>query len=125
MAEVPAPGNLVRAECLRLLAGVAVGRVVFTIGAMPAAQPVAYTLVKDEVIFQAAAGSALALASHHAVVAFQADDIDPLSNAGWSVVGVGQAYEIAEPTLSTAFDTGACTIAIPLQRLTGHRLQLT
>ncbi len=84
---------LSREESLRLLAGVAVGRVVFTIRALPAVQPVSFILDEDSVVFGADAGSQLVAAVRDAVVAFQADDIDPASASGWSVTITGYARQ--------------------------------
>lgn len=128
------PGELDRDECLRLLAKGVLGRVVFTDAAMPAAQPVRYLLDGKEIIFCAAAGSKLATATLNRVVGFQAEDIDPCTHTGWSVLGIGQAHEVTDPDqLATLAEQQpaawaptrtAHTIAIPLQRLTGHRLYL-
>ena len=119
-------------ECLRLLARAAIGRVVFTERALPAAQPVTFLLDGEEVVFRTAGGSKLAAATLHAVVAFQADDIDVATRTGWSVLGIGEAYEVVVPRrlaeladrLPDPWAPGrtAHTIAIPLQRLTGRRL---
>jgi nitroimidazol reductase NimA-like FMN-containing flavoprotein (pyridoxamine 5'-phosphate oxidase superfamily) len=125
-------GELDRGECLRLLATSTVGRVVFTEGALPAARPVINLLDDEEVIFRTAAGSKLASATRHQIVGFQADEIDPYTRTGWSVLGVGQAYEVVTPARLAALaarrpapwipDRTEHTIAIPLQRLTGRRL---
>jgi hypothetical protein len=124
--------ELDRATCLRLLATGQVGRIVFTEGALPAAQPVTYLLDGDEVIFRTADGSKLAAATRKRVVAFQVDQIDIATRSGWSVLGVGQAYEVTDPQrLASLPDRGLTpwvpgplphTIAVPLQRLTGRRL---
>lgn len=121
-----------RHECLRLLAGSVVGRVVFTENALPAAQPVNYLLDGEEVVFRTANGSKLAAAARHAVVGFQVDDIDVEGRGGWSVLGVGQAYEICDPgrlarlraIMPPSWVRGADlhTISIPVQVLTGRRL---
>ena len=97
---------------------------VFTEGALPAAHPVTYLLDDEEVIFRTR--SKLAAARHH-IVGFQADEIDPYTRTGWSVLGVGQAYQVLTPTrlaeLATRQpapwipDRTEHTIAIPLQRL--------
>ena len=131
----PADAELIeldRAECLRLLAEAAIGRVVFTESALPAAQPVNYLLDDEEVVFRTANGSKLAAATRHHVVAFQVDRIDEAARTGWSVLGVGEAYEVVDPArLAELADRlpppwvpgqGAHTISIPLQRLTGRRL---
>jgi nitroimidazol reductase NimA-like FMN-containing flavoprotein (pyridoxamine 5'-phosphate oxidase superfamily) len=125
--------ELGRDECLRLLAGQVIGRVVFTDSAMPAAQPVNYLLSGEEVLFRTANGSKLAAAVRRAVLGFQTDQIDPASATGWSVLGIGQSYEITDParldllerTLPTPWAPGQAvhTIAIPLTRLTGRILR--
>src|SRR3954452_21351553 len=84
------PGGLDREECLRLLAKGVLGRVIFTNAALPAAQPILYLLDGEEILFCVTAGSKLATAARQAVVAFEADDIDPDTHTGWSILGVGQ-----------------------------------
>ncbi|GAA2558713.1 pyridoxamine 5'-phosphate oxidase family protein [Pseudonocardia hydrocarbonoxydans] len=124
--------ELDEAECLRLLAKCEIGRVVFTDAALPAAQPVTYLLDDEEIVFRTAGGSKLAAATRGAVVAFQVDQIDPGTRTGWTVLGVGEAYEVTVPERLAelaermpapwAPNRTAHTIAIPLQRLTGRRL---
>jgi uncharacterized protein len=126
------PVELDEAECLRLLAGETIGRIVFTDSALPAAQPVTYLLDGEEVVFCTGGGSKLAAATLGAVVAFQVDEIDIGTRTGWTVLGIGEAYEVLVPRrlaelaerLSTPWapNRTAHTIAIPLQRLTGRRL---
>ncbi len=60
MAETGELTELGRDECLRLLAGGVVGRVVFTEAALPAAHPVTYLLDGDEIVFCTANGGKLA-----------------------------------------------------------------
>jgi hypothetical protein len=125
--------DLDRSTCLRLVAGCSIGRVIFTEAALPAAQPVAYLLDGEEVVFRTANGSKHAAATRHAVVAFEVDEIDTTTRSGWSVLGVGQAYEVTEPRRLAALAAGPLvawipgplphTIAVPLQRLTGRRLR--
>lgn len=121
-----------RAECLRLLRQEVVGRVIFTDAAMPTALPVTYAVNEGEIVFRVRVGGTLAHAVHNAVVAFEADALDPVTLTGWSVVGVGQTYEVTDPTRLDGLShtrlfpwapTGpAATIAIRLQQLTGSRL---
>ncbi|HET9116889.1 MAG TPA: pyridoxamine 5'-phosphate oxidase family protein [Pseudonocardiaceae bacterium] len=125
--------ELDRGECLRLIAKGVFGRIVFTDAAMPTVQLVSYLLDGDEIIFRAINGSKLA-ATRHSVVAFQTDEIDPHTHSGWSVVGIGQAYEVTNSerladlaerqTAAWASAPAAHVIAMPLHRLTGHRLHL-
>ena len=124
--------ELTRAQCLQLLREETVGRVVFTSEAMPAAEPVDYILDSDEIIFHVPRDSPLATATRHTVIGFQTDDIDPTTHIGWSVLGIGETYEITDPdrhaTLATRTpawspDSSARTIALPLQRLSGHKIR--
>ncbi len=126
--------ELDRAECLRLLGAAVVGRIVFTEGALPAIRPVNFRLDGDEIVFRTATGGTLAAATRHCVVAFEVDEIDPRTHTGWSVVVVGQAYEIAdidrlvrladpEHTPRPAHSTDH-TMAIPIHHLSGRRLVL-
>jgi uncharacterized protein len=124
--------ELGRAECLRLLAGQAIGRIVFTDAALPAAQPVTYLLDEEEIVFRTGGGGKLAAATRNAVVAFQVDRIDSCTRTGWTVLGVGQAYEVVVPARLADLaermpapwppHRTAHTIAIPLQRLSGRSL---
>jgi nitroimidazol reductase NimA-like FMN-containing flavoprotein (pyridoxamine 5'-phosphate oxidase superfamily) len=124
--------KLDEAECLRLLEGNVIGRVVFTDAALPAAQPVTYLLDGEEVVFRTGGGSKLAAATRGAVVAFQVDEIDTSTRTGWTVLGVGEAYEVVVPDRLAelavrlpapwAPNRTAHTIAVPMQRLTGRRL---
>ena len=130
VAETGELTELGRDECLRLVAGGVVGRVVFTEAALPAAHPVAYLLDGGEVVFRTANGGKLAAATLHHVVAFQVDEVDPAGRTGWSVLGVGEAYEVtdarrladlaARMPAPWAANQDSHTIAIPLQRLTGR-----
>ena len=118
--------GLTRVDCLQRLAAGGLGRVVFTASAMPAVQPVRYVLRGDEVVFQVVDGGPLSMATQHAVVGFQVDDIDPVTHAGWSVLGVGQAYEIINDGHRWVPSTGSArhSVAVPLQQLTGQRVRL-
>ena len=124
--------DLRREECLRLLADETIGRVVYTEAALPAAHPVTYCLDRDEVVFRTGDGSKLAAASRHRVVGFEVDAYNLPARTGWSVLGVGVAYEVTDRDRLAALaarmpapwapDRTEHTIAVPLQRLTGRRL---
>ena len=88
---------LSRGRCLRLLNGTRVGRVVVSIGALPAAFPVNFALLDDDVVFRTAPGTKFSAALDEAVVAFQADRIDPVRSSGWSVLVQGTASVITDP----------------------------
>lgn len=134
MEDIVELKTLDRTECLGLLALRSVGRVVFTDAAMPAAFPVNYRLVDTEVIFRVTSGGRLAAATKDKVIAFQVDDIDPRTHTGWSVLGVGEAYEVVDQRRlgRLAHEVPAPwpphhslrTMALPLRVLSGRRLAL-
>lgn len=87
-----------RQECLRLLAKVPVGRVVYTQQALPAVLPVNFALDTDaSVLLRTSAGSDLARAVDDVVVAFEADQFNAESRSGWSVVVTGRATVVTDP----------------------------
>ncbi|WP_053207758.1 pyridoxamine 5'-phosphate oxidase family protein [Jiangella muralis] len=90
--------RLDRSTCYALLAGVPIGRIVFTEGALPAIQPVNFVLDGDDVIIRTGMGSKLAAATRSAVVAFEADQYDEDALAGWSVVLIGRAEAVSDET---------------------------
>ncbi|MGO4443119.1 pyridoxamine 5'-phosphate oxidase family protein [Mycobacterium sp. 2YAF39] len=85
-----------RRQCLDLLQEVRVGRLVFTEDAVPAVQPVNFRLWRDDVVIRVAGGAKLAAATDGAVVAFEADELDPDLRTGWSVTVVGHAQPVTE-----------------------------
>ncbi|OIJ68689.1 pyridoxamine 5'-phosphate oxidase family protein [Streptomyces mangrovisoli] len=89
-------------EALHLLAGVSFGRVVFTQHALPTVRPVNHVLDGGDIIIRTHEGAALSSRAGQAgepgvVVAYEADDIDPLSHVGWSVVVTGYAHLVTDP----------------------------
>lgn len=86
-----------REECLRLLGGAPIGRVIFTEQALPAVQPVPFVLSGGAVVIRAAADSRLAAATHGTVVGFEADELEPDTGSGWSVMIVGRATPVTDP----------------------------
>lgn len=91
---------LPRAESLRLLSTVSLGRLVFTHLALPAIRPVNHAVAGDQVIIRAYLGTAISSAVHDqagTVVAYEADLIDPDTHLGWSVIIVGRATRLTDP----------------------------
>lgn len=98
-------------ECLRLLAKVPVGRVVYTRQALPAVLPVNFCLDASGaarspgpphgpgtgVVLCTSPGSDLVRAIDGVVVAFEADDFDGATRSGWSVVVTGRAGVVTDP----------------------------
>jgi nitroimidazol reductase NimA-like FMN-containing flavoprotein (pyridoxamine 5'-phosphate oxidase superfamily) len=92
--------ELDRSQALRLLSSVALGRIVFTRHAMPAIRPVNHVLDAGHVIIRSHSGAAIvseADTGGGVVVAYEADDIDPVTHLGWSVVVTGTAYLVTDP----------------------------
>ena len=87
-----------RADCLRLLGRATLGRIGITVGALPMVLPVNFRLVGDRIVLRTTAGTKLDAATRGAIVAFEADDFEPMSHAGWSVVVTGEAREVTDPT---------------------------
>jgi nitroimidazol reductase NimA-like FMN-containing flavoprotein (pyridoxamine 5'-phosphate oxidase superfamily) len=124
-----------RAECLRLLETVPVGRLAVTIGALPAILPVNFAIVGDRIVVRTVPGTKLDAATMHAVVAFEADSYAPDGSSGWSVMVQGLCSEVVEPAELTAlgasplrawaFDEGAATrfVRIDLSFVSGRRFR--
>ena len=92
--------EMTRAEAMRRLASVRLGRVVFTSRALPAIRPVNHLVEDGHVIIRSHEGSTIvtaASAERGTVVAYEADELDPTSHAGWSVVITGLARLVDDP----------------------------
>lgn len=90
--------DLDRDDALRLLASVPFGRVVFTMGALPAIRPVNHIIDLGQIIIRTRVTAKVAdAAATQTVVAYEADDIDPVQRLGWSVVVTGIARTITDP----------------------------
>ncbi|GGN26961.1 pyridoxamine 5'-phosphate oxidase family protein [Streptomyces fuscichromogenes] len=90
------------AEALRLLGSVSLGRIVFTQRALPTVRPVNHVLVDGAVVIRTHERAALTARTRQShgtgvVVAYEADDIDPVSHLGWSVVVTGYARLVTDP----------------------------
>lgn len=119
-------------ECRALLASAVIGRVVTSIGALPAAFPVNFATVDDSIIFRSQTGTKLTAALSRAVVAFQVDDFDYLHRTGWSVLVVGESTVVQDPAelrrlqrldLTSWVDVKqASFIVLPIARITGRRI---
>jgi uncharacterized protein len=80
--------------CLRLLASVPVGRVGFSCDGEILMLPVNHAVDGQDVVFRTAAGSKLSAAEDQQLIAFEADDYDPRTRTGWSVLVSGRAEVI-------------------------------
>ncbi len=93
----PALEELSPADCLSLMATVPVGRICYTRQAMPAVEPVNFLLSSGAIVVRTNSADKLAAATRHAVVAFQADELDLITRSGWSVTVVGTSEEVTDP----------------------------
>jgi nitroimidazol reductase NimA-like FMN-containing flavoprotein (pyridoxamine 5'-phosphate oxidase superfamily) len=84
-------------ECRELLGTAVIGRLAFTEGALPAVQPVHFSLLGNHVVIPTRPGSKVAAATANTVVAFEADDFDPQTRTGWSVTTVGPSRLLTDP----------------------------
>lgn len=123
--------RLDRDECLALLARASLGRVAFTKNALPAIRPVTYALLGNHVVLRTETHG-LGRQLDGQVVAFEVDDIDAESGAGWSVVLIGPARLLHRPGELVRHDSAAlvtvagpghtATVSIGPGELTGRRI---
>jgi nitroimidazol reductase NimA-like FMN-containing flavoprotein (pyridoxamine 5'-phosphate oxidase superfamily) len=113
-------------QCLRLLAGMAVGRIVYTKGAMPAVLPVPFRLDADgSVVLAQSAASELVRAVDGAVIAFETGEVSGVDGSGWSVTILGRASVAPERSArpGAAAGTDRVLIRIHPEVVTGRRLE--
>ena len=89
--------RLSRDECLTLMESVPVGRIVYTRRALPAVELVNFVLDEGDIVIRTDGSGKLAAATRGAVVAFEADELDPASQSGWSVTAVGPSSAVTDP----------------------------
>jgi len=89
--------QLSRDACLQLMASVPVGRVIYTRRALPAVELVNFALDRGDIVLRTDRSGKLAAAARGAVVAFEADCLDPARHAGWSVTAIGPSREVTDP----------------------------
>ncbi|MEU1290026.1 pyridoxamine 5'-phosphate oxidase family protein [Kitasatospora sp. NPDC005856] len=79
-------------QWLRLLSTAAVGRLVYTVDALPAVMPVRYRVTSEGgVLLRADADSEIVRAVADAVVAFEVGELSEADGSGWSVTLLGRA----------------------------------
>lgn len=80
-------------ECLVLLAGGSLGRLVYLLDGEPQIRPLTYGLQRGSVVFRIGYGDLLD-AIHQRPVVFEVDHGDPTVRTGWSIIVRGIAEEI-------------------------------
>lgn len=102
--------DLSEAECWRLLQRASLGRIVFTWRAMPAIRPVNHLVDDGKIIIRTHLGASIvsrAADAHDAgaVVCYEADNIDPVRETGWSVIVTGLARLVRDPELIARYSS--------------------
>jgi uncharacterized protein len=121
-SDSPALEQLSRAECIRLMSLVPVGRIVYTRQALPAVELVNFALIDGDIVIRTSAESKLAAATRGAVVAFEADSVDLAGHSGWSVTVVGQARAVTDGEETRRLERVALTSWVPGQG--GHFIRI-
>jgi len=124
--------DLDHATCRSLLNSVPFGRIASTDRGLPKIVPVHCTVRDEEIVIGSRRAHITVRAGHGDVVAFEADDYDPITREGWSVGLVGPCRVITDPAEIDELDAvgftpwtaedGVHYIALPLSFLTGRAL---
>jgi nitroimidazol reductase NimA-like FMN-containing flavoprotein (pyridoxamine 5'-phosphate oxidase superfamily) len=125
--------ELIPDECWGLLRGASIGRIAFTMHALPAIRPVNHLVDGRTLVIRSHLGSAITghASQDGAVVCYQSDNIDPDRHTGWSVTATGLARLVHDPAAARrykqALEPWAAgdmdqVIAITPQIITGIRL---
>lgn len=85
-------------ECMTLLGHGVVGRVAMVTPMGLRILPVNYAMYDDEIVFRTAPGSELGLYGVNSELAFEIDHLDQERREGWSVMAVGTAEAVVDPT---------------------------
>jgi nitroimidazol reductase NimA-like FMN-containing flavoprotein (pyridoxamine 5'-phosphate oxidase superfamily) len=119
--------ELTRPESLRLLEQARIGRIVYTVRALPAIVPVTHLVDNGMIVLRTHVGSECA----GSVVAYQADSIGTQIEGGWSVTVTGVARRVLDPEELAGYELllsplvaadGVETIRIYPEIVTGYRL---
>jgi len=95
--------RLDRAESMRLLASARVGRLIFTLNALPTVRLMNFALADGLILLRTAADTTAARRLDDMIVAFEADDLDAATSSGWSVVVTGRAAQVTDPELMARY----------------------
>jgi nitroimidazol reductase NimA-like FMN-containing flavoprotein (pyridoxamine 5'-phosphate oxidase superfamily) len=117
-------------ECLVLLADKQVGRMAYSDEAGPVILPVNYAVENQSILFRTSAASSMAMHLRDRTVAFEVDDVDEVTESGWSVLVRGTATFVQpaggadDHTLPTPWPQGSRNLLIRItpHLVTGRRL---
>jgi uncharacterized protein len=90
------PAWLDRAESLKLLATVPVGRLIFTVNALPAVRLMNFVVADGLIVMRTSAGSTAARKGGGTIVTFEVDELDAATCSGWSVTVTGRAALVSD-----------------------------
>lgn len=110
-----AAADLNEAACRKLLSTVEVGRLGFTVGALPRILPVPFTVRGEEVITGSLRGSAAVSPRPGDVVVFEAESYDPTIREGWCAGVVGPCRVLTDPDEIATIHVMAIAPWIPAQ----------
>lgn len=85
-----------------------VGRIIFTLNALPAVRLTNFTVASELIVLRTAAGTTLARRLDGTIVMLEADFLDAATSSGWSVTVTGRAALVTDPA------TAARLNALPL-----------
>ncbi|WP_368077777.1 pyridoxamine 5'-phosphate oxidase family protein [Rhodococcus aetherivorans] len=131
---VPEPAAaLAPGECMALLRSVRTGRLLHSDHALPAVRPVTFAAPDGEVVVPTG-GDRWYERFHGTVLAFQAEQFDPATRTGWSVVALGHARLVHGTDGLIGFDDAAVApwqgrpedryLVIDAEHVSGLRLAL-
>lgn len=120
---------LTEAECMCLLAGELIGRVVYTDGALPTAFPVNYRLLNRSIVFRTKPDARVLLTSPDLYVSFEIDRFDEDARTGRSVLVTGRCLPLHPTIAGSLLDTWASTDrtslhGISIDVVVGRRLEV-
>jgi nitroimidazol reductase NimA-like FMN-containing flavoprotein (pyridoxamine 5'-phosphate oxidase superfamily) len=107
-AGEPVVVELDEAECLRLVSQREVGRIAYRGRFGPTVLPVNYRLYEGSIVFRTDRGSPMdedlrtGIGNAEYVIAFETDDLDPVTREGWSVLIQGPAHHVTSEEERTA-----------------------
>lgn len=123
---------LERDECVLRLQARGLGRVGATLRGRPIVYPVNYALHDGAILFRTRRGGDLDASTLDRWAAFEIDDADNLYHEGWSVLVVGRASHVTDPSelASLTFvpltpwadDDRHLVVRIPLHEVTGRHI---
>ena len=107
--------DLTSEAALALMASVPIGRVVFSLDALPAILPVHFRFDNGTLAFRLVSDQRVHAALHDCVCAFEADDYDTREYTGWTVTVTGRVMRVDHPD-----DAGHLAELLPRSWDSGH-----